>query len=214
MPRKKKEKKTKLEIIREIPSEFKETSKLENFDGAQKSKIFDIGENKEGIGKEESLEEEITPETEIEEETFPEFLISTSSSTTSNPTLQPSQFVDESIEKALENAPSTERRARIEEKEGREERGYEASIYNMPDYGRNYEDTGVKRREMQQTGMLIRPEDIREMKLPRREMEDWHELRQTQTRTREMNDIILEAEILDTERKLPHEQRRKYREIR
>jgi hypothetical protein len=152
-------------------------------------------QEKKEIIEEENLEEEIGDFEEIMD----------FSSKTTTPVLQ-----SQPLEQVLENVPST---ASKKEEELKKETGYESSIYNMPDYTGSYEETGVKRRDMKETGIIIRPEDIRE-KLPRARAEEWHEISEMrQAGEAGMEHAVTKAERLDSEKKLPFEEKRKYRKI-
>jgi len=155
------------------------------------------------IKKEEN--QEIIEEENLEEETGDFEEIMDFSSKTTTPILQ-----SQPLEQVLENVPSTA--GKKEEETVRKETGYEASIYNM-DYTGSYEETGVKRRDMKETGIIIRPEDISGMKLPRARAEEPIELRQQGQIGRGMEHAVVGAERLDTEKKLPFEEKRKYRKI-
>lgn len=154
----------------------------------------------------EKKEQEITEEENLEEETGDFEEIMDFSSKTTTPILQ-----SQPLEQVLENVPSTA--GKKEEETARKETGYEASIYNMPDYTGSYEETGMKRREMKETGIIIRPEDISGMKLPRARAEEPIELRQQGQAGGGMEHAVIGTERLDTDRKLPFEEKRKYRKI-
>jgi len=149
--------------------------------------------------KQETQEKEIEDEQEeeiVQEEGFAGF-----SASSLTPTLQATN-----LEQTVQNAPEAKKEKTEEEQEVK----YEASIYNMPDYGIGYEQR-VARKELQQTRILIPDvEDVRETKL-RTEIEEWHELKQAPRKTRE--DAVLKPEAFDRERKLPFEEKRKYKRI-
>ena len=153
--------------------------------------------------KKEKQEQEESLEEETEEFEMPELEFSTGSS---NPTLQ----ATENLEQALGNVPAQEtKRAAATE----EVAIYEADVYNMPDYTASYEKTGVKRQDMREAGILIGTGQIGEQQRVTARAEEPIELRQ-ERRAGTPEHAVLRAEALDRERKLPFEQRKKYKGIR
>jgi hypothetical protein len=152
---------------------------------------------KERTETEESLEEEAENEEDGGFE-FPEFVAKAIT-----PILQ-STSETQTLERELEKTPAATT-------ETAEQTSYESSVYNMPEY--SYEKGAApERKGMQHTGMLIRQDEIREIK-PRAEMEEWHELKGGGQQTGARHAVV-EAGTLDREMKLPFEDKRKYRKMR
>ncbi len=152
----------------------------------------------------EKEEKEIVDSGEMITEDF--FIPSHSATPTLEPT-EPPETLEDSVEEAIRERPTSNN-------EGEETTPvYEASIYNMPDYGANNYETPIVR-EMREASVLIRPENINETKTPQVRIEEWHELKETQQTRRMPEDRVLKVGRLKEERKLPFEEKRKYRDIR
>jgi len=168
---------------------------------------------KEEGGKTESEEKSLEGEVEFVEEVregFNNFSASVSSPTSTAPVLQPTveTGTEETIEETLENTPTTP----LGETETREL--YESSVYNMPEYSYEKEAFPV-RREMEERKIIVRGEDINEMKRPVTAIEEWPELRQArETQKRRVSDTVVGTEEINRELKLPWEYKEKRRGVK
>ena len=181
----------------------------------QKEKIEKRTKEQEIELKEISLEELAEqPEQEIEADNFSEFMLSETSAEMPTLTL-PSSPIPTPVDAGEENLEEIGRKARETSETGEIERREYVTIYNPPQYTAGTNEETILR-NMEERGMTGRTvEELRHIR-PRIMMEDWHEAGETRERAREMSGdyLVVETERREEEKRLPIEQKRKYRELK